>query len=211
MHGDATLPSDVLNRHWRRKRNSELSLITSPPSFTATVSDRTLPTGVTASSFPHTGHITNTDVQSTTESIVTEALRTSYTAASHTNSTNIQSSDSAVFGTSAFSFTTVPPATLPPWLTTQSHSEDMTDSSSSALTPGQLRLSTRNAITGHLSTRSATSSGTPGGRSLTTNAASFNTLLSSLIQSFLFVPALANPVHACGFGYPSVSVCLLQG
>lgn len=211
MYGNATLPSDVLNSNWRRKRTAELSLITSPPSFTATVSDRTLPTGVTASSFQHTEHITNTDIQPTTESIVTEELKTSYTAASHTNSTNIQSSDSAVFGTSAFSFTTVPPATLPPWLTTQSHSVDTTDSSPLVLTPGQLRLSTRDAITGHLSTRSATSSGTTGGRSLTNNTASFNTLQPSLIQAFLFVLALANPVHACGFVYPSVPVCMLQG
>lgn len=175
LHENATLPSEVLNSHVRRKRSAELSLITSPPSFTATVSeitsppsftatvsDRTLPADVTASSFPHTEHLSNTDIQLTTDSTVTEEPRASYTTASHTNSTNIQNSDAADFGTSAFSFTTVPPATLPPWLTTQLQVEDITDSSPLALTPGQLRLSTRDAITGHLSTRSATSSGTTG-------------------------------------------------
>lgn len=178
MYGDATVPSDVVKSHWRRKRNVELSLITSPPSFTATVSDHTLPTGATASSFPHTEHITNTDLQATTKSIVTEELRTNPTATSQTNSTTIQSSDStADFGTSALPFTTVPPATLPPWLTTQSHADDMTDSTSLALTPGQLRLSTRDAVTGHLSTRSAASSGTTGGRSLTLRTASFSSLI----------------------------------
>ncbi|XP_022610349.1 phosphatidylinositol phosphatase PTPRQ [Seriola dumerili] len=44
---DETLPTDVHNSPSRRKRTAELSLITSPPTFTATLSERTLPTSVT--------------------------------------------------------------------------------------------------------------------------------------------------------------------
>ncbi|XP_078113021.1 phosphatidylinositol phosphatase PTPRQ [Sander vitreus] len=166
LHEDKTLPPDVRNRG-RRKRTAELSLITSPPTFTPTISDRTLPTGATASSLTHSGQrsanpITNTDAQSTAHSVVTEKSSTSYVSASY--STSIQSSDSAVSGTFAFSLTSVPPATLPPWLTRQSHAGDMpSDSSPLALTPGQLRLSTHDAsVTGHFLTRSAAATGTTG-------------------------------------------------
>ncbi|XP_037623294.1 phosphatidylinositol phosphatase PTPRQ isoform X2 [Sebastes umbrosus] len=168
LNEDVTLPPDVNNNPGRRKRAAELSVITSPPTFTATISDRTLPTGATASSLTHSGqstdHITNTNAQPTANSMVTEKPSTSYISASHSNSTNIQSSDSPVSGTSALSLTSVPPATLPPWLTKQTHPGDMTsDSSPLALTPGQLRLSTHDAsITGHFSTRSAAASGTTG-------------------------------------------------
>ncbi|XP_035858941.1 phosphatidylinositol phosphatase PTPRQ isoform X2 [Sander lucioperca] len=167
LHENKTLPPDVRNNPGRRKRTAELSLITSPPTFTATISDRTLPTGATASSLTHSGQrsanpITNTDAQSTAHSVVTEKSSTSYVSALY--STSIQSSDSAVSGTSALSLTSVPPATLPPWLTRQSHAGDMTsDSSPLALTPGQLRLSTHDAsVTGHFLTRSAAATGTTG-------------------------------------------------
>ncbi|XP_029289790.1 phosphatidylinositol phosphatase PTPRQ [Cottoperca gobio] len=164
---EVTLPPDVHNNPGWRKRTAELSLITSPPTFTATISDRTLPKGSTVSSFTQrrsADNITNTDAQPTAASMVTENPSTSYISASHFNSTNIQSSDSAVPGDSAFSLTSVPPATPPPWLTKQSHAGDMTsDSSPLALTTGQLRLSTHDAsITGHFSTRNAAASGTTG-------------------------------------------------
>lgn len=212
LYEDETLPPNP----GRRKRAAELSLITSPPTFTATISDRTQPTGVTASGYMHSelraaDHIANTDAQPTADSMVTENPSTSYASASHSNSTNIQSSDSAAFATSAFSLTSVPPATPPPWLTKQSHAGDMTsDSSPLALTPGQLRLSTHDAsIMGHFSTRSAAASGTTGGSALTTNTASLN-FLQLLIQGFLSVPVLINPVCACGLMYPSTSACSLQ-
>lgn len=198
LHENKTLPPDVRNNPGRRKRTAELSLITSPPTFTATISDRTLPTGATASSLTHSGQrsanpITNTDAQSTAHSVVTEKSSTSYVSALY--STSIQSSDSAVSGTSALSLTSVPPATLPPWLTRQSHAGDMTsDSSPLALTPGQLRLSTHDAsVTGHFLTRSAAATGTTGGRALIINTASLN-FLQPLIQGFVSV--LINPVCA---------------
>ncbi|XP_056244137.1 phosphatidylinositol phosphatase PTPRQ [Seriola aureovittata] len=166
---DETLPTDVHISPSRRKRTAELSLITSPPTFTATLSERTLPTSTTASSFTHSGlrspdHVISTDDQPTDNPMVTEKPSTSYASASHFSITNIQPSDSSVSGTIAFSLTSVPPATRPPWLTKQSHAGDMTsDSSPLALTPNQVRLSTRDAsVTGHFSTRSAAASGTTG-------------------------------------------------
>uniref|UniRef100_A0A8P4G646 Protein tyrosine phosphatase receptor type Q n=1 Tax=Dicentrarchus labrax TaxID=13489 RepID=A0A8P4G646_DICLA len=165
MDEDETLPPDVHNNPGRRKRSAELSLITSPPTFTATISDRTLPTTVTTSSPTHSNdQISNTDAHPTADSTITEEPSTSYTSASHSNSTHFQPNDSAVVETSEFAFTSVPPATPPPWLTEQSHTGVMTsDSSPLPLTPGQLRLSTHDAsITGHLSTRSAAASGTTG-------------------------------------------------
>ncbi|KAA8590153.1 hypothetical protein FQN60_014087 [Etheostoma spectabile] len=165
LHKVKTLPPDVNKNPQRRKRTAELSLITSPPTFTATISDRTLPTGATASSLTYSGQrstdpITNTNAQLTAHSMVTEKSSTSYVSVSY--STSSQSSDSAVSGTSALSLTSVPPATLPPWLTRQSHARDITsDSSPLALTPGQLRLSTHDAsVTGHFLTRSAAVTGT---------------------------------------------------
>lgn len=146
----------------RHKRTVELGLITSPPTFTATVSERTLPTGAAASSFTPSelrsaDHITNTDAQPTTDATARPTL--GYGSASHSDSRNVQSSDSAL------SFTTAPPATLPSWLTKQLHAADVTsDSAPLALTPGQLRSSTLDAsITEHFSTRSAAMSATTGG------------------------------------------------
>nr|XP_046251054.1 phosphatidylinositol phosphatase PTPRQ isoform X3 [Scatophagus argus] len=156
-----TLPPDVGPR--RRKRTAELSLVTSPPTFTPAISDRTLTASRTASSPTHSSdQITDAATQPTANSMDPEKLITSYTSASHSNSTNIQSTDTVVFGTSAFSLTSVPPVTLPPWLTKQSQAGDKTsDSFPLALTPGQLRLSTHDAsVTGHFSTRSAAASGT---------------------------------------------------
>ncbi|XP_054864399.1 phosphatidylinositol phosphatase PTPRQ isoform X2 [Amphiprion ocellaris] len=162
---DDTLPPDVSNSLSRRKRDAELSLVTSLTTFTPTVSDRTLHTD--ASTFTHsvlrsTDYITNTDIQPTIDPMGTD--KPSPSSNSHLNSADTQSTHSMVFATSAFSLTSVPPATLPPWLTKQSQAGGMTsDSSPLALTPGQLRLSTHDAsITGHFSTRSAAVSGTTG-------------------------------------------------
>lgn len=205
---DETPPPDV---HDRRKRTAELSLVTSPLTFTATISDRTLPTSVTASRPTRSSdQITNTDAQPTADVMVPEEPGTSFPSASYSNSTNIQSTHSAVFGTSVFSPTSVPPATLPPWLTKQSQAGHKTsDSSPLALTPGQLRLSTHDAsFTGHFSTRSAAASGTTGGRALTINTASLTFLKPSMQGFFIFLsaPVLIN----CGRVYPSVSTCMLQ-
>ena len=183
MPEDETVPPDVSNNSGRRKRTAELSLITSPPTFTATVPDRTLPKGSTASGLTHSGQriadqITNTYAQVTAASAVTEEPNTSYISASHSDSTNTQSSDSAVSGTSSFSPTSVPPATPPPWLTKQSQAGDLTsDSSRLALTPGQLRLFTQDAsITGPFLTRNTATSGATGARELSKHTASLNFL-----------------------------------
>ncbi|XP_027128956.1 phosphatidylinositol phosphatase PTPRQ [Larimichthys crocea] len=162
---DETPPPGVHENSGRRKRDAELDLVTSPPTFTATISDRTLPTSVTASNPTHsTNQITNTDAQPAADSTVTEKPSTSHTSASHSNSTDIQSTDSTVFETSALSLTSVPPATLPPWLMGKTHAGDVSSGTSvSALTPGQQRFSTYDkSITGHFSTRSAGASGTTG-------------------------------------------------
>lgn len=160
VYDDVVRPS-VLNSQVRRTKTSKLSLTTSPLAFTATVSDRTLNTGVTASGFVHTDLIISTNVQPMTDSMVTEKPGTAYTTASYTET---QTSASEAFGSSAYSLTTVSPATLPSWLTTSSDSEDVTsDSSPLGLTLNQLRLSTRDAFTGFLSTRSAASSLPSGG------------------------------------------------
>ncbi|KAM7414498.1 hypothetical protein PAMA_019354 [Pampus argenteus] len=169
----STLSPELHNSPGRRKRNAELSLITSPLTFTATVSEHIQPTSVTASSPARSGltsvdQSTNTGTQPsvefnpTADPAATENSSKSYTSASHSSSTNIQSSDPTAFRTSAFSLTSMPPATLPPWQTKQAQAGDMTsDSSPLGLTPSQLHLSTRDAsITGHFSTRSAAGSGT---------------------------------------------------
>ncbi|TMS05999.1 Phosphatidylinositol phosphatase PTPRQ [Larimichthys crocea] len=134
---DETPPPGVHENSGRRKRDAELDLVTSPPTFTATISDRTLPTSVTASNPTHsTNQITNTDAQPAADSTVTEKPSTSHTSASHSNSTDIQSTDSTVFETSALSLTSVPPATLPPWLMGKTHAGDVSSgTSASALTP----------------------------------------------------------------------------
>lgn len=152
VYEDETPPSVVRSR---RKRTAELSLVTSPLSFTATVSDRTLPASVTASDL----------TRPTADSVVPEEPSTSHSSASHSTSTNMPSADPAVFGTSAFSPTSVPHATLPPWLAHQSQAVHRTsDPTPLALTSGQLRLSTHDSsAAGHVSTRSAVASGTTGG------------------------------------------------
>ncbi|CAK6951123.1 phosphatidylinositol phosphatase PTPRQ [Scomber scombrus] len=164
-----TLFPELHNSPERRKRTAELSLITSPPTFTATISDRTQPISVTVSSLTSADQSTNTgsrpsmDFNPTADPTATEKPSKTNTA-SHSDSTDIQSSDPTVFGTSAFSLTSVPPATLPPWLTKQTQVGGMTsDSSPLGLTSGQLRLSTYDAsVTGHFSTRSGAGSGTTG-------------------------------------------------
>ncbi|KAM3608908.1 uncharacterized protein V6R79_006653 [Siganus canaliculatus] len=157
---DIPLPPDVHNNLRLRKRSAETLVVTSPPAFTATVSDHTLAASVTASSPTHSSDQTaNTDAQPTAEEPgLTQA------SASHSHAMNTESADSSVFGTSALSPTSAPPATLPPWLAKQSQAwETTSDSSQMALTPGQLRLSTHGAsITGHFSTRSSAASGTTG-------------------------------------------------
>ncbi|KAM8891585.1 phosphatidylinositol phosphatase PTPRQ isoform 2-T2 [Spinachia spinachia] len=159
LNGDET--SDVRNNLGRRKRSADLSLITSPPTFTTSVSDRTL-TSATTSSVTHSGqrsaaYFAPTDAEPTADSMLTEKPATSFVSASVPNITDIQSTDSAVPGTSAFPLTSVPPATPPPWLTKQSRPGDMTP------IPGQLRLSTHDAsATGHFLTRSAAASATTG-------------------------------------------------
>ncbi|CAI5664315.1 unnamed protein product [Oreochromis niloticus] len=169
FYENETRPPDVHNSLKRHKRTAELGLITSPPTFTATISDRTLHTSTTASSFTHSGlrstdYITNTNAQPTTDPMATNRPSPDYDTASRSDNPNMQSSDSAVSGTSALSLTSVPSVTLPPWLTKQLHAGEVTsDSAPLALTPGQLRLSTLDAsITEHFSTRSGAVSGTTG-------------------------------------------------
>lgn len=132
----------------RQKRSSELIVTTSPPTFTATVSPRTLPTGMTTSS------VTLSASRSTYRTANTDAEPTLHTVVKSSSSFVSQSHSSA-----GSSVTSMPPATLPHRLTEQSH----TNTSASALTPGQLRLSTRDAsVTAHISIRSTAVSGTPG-------------------------------------------------
>nr|XP_004553306.2 phosphatidylinositol phosphatase PTPRQ isoform X5 [Maylandia zebra] len=169
FYENETRPPDVHNSSKRHKRTAELGLITSPPTFTATISDRTVHTSATASSFTHSGlrstdYITNTNAQPTTYPMATNRPSPDYDTASRSDNPNMQSSDSAVSGTSALSLTSVPSVTLPPWLTKQLHAGEVTSGSAPlALTPGQLRLSTLDAsITEHFSTRSGAVSGTTG-------------------------------------------------
>uniref|UniRef100_UPI0037E94576 phosphatidylinositol phosphatase PTPRQ n=1 Tax=Semicossyphus pulcher TaxID=241346 RepID=UPI0037E94576 len=171
MYEEETLPPDAPNNPGRRKRSAELSEITSPPTFTATVSDRTLPTAVTASRVTRlrlrsVDHITahNADSQPTVDSMVTKESSTSHTSALPANNDSTGATDSTVFGTAAFSLTSLQPASLPPWLTKQPNARDVnSDASALALTQGQHRISTRDAsITGHFSTRISAASGTTG-------------------------------------------------
>lgn len=205
MYEDETSPSDVPGR---RKRTAELSLVTSPPTFTATVSERTQPS-MTATSFTHSGLqspdlITSSDAQPTDNPIVTDENSTSYSTASQFSGTNDQPTDSPVSGTIALSATTEPPATLPPWLIKQSYTGDTTsDSSTLALTPSQIHLSTHDAsVTRHLSTRSAASLGTTGERALTLDTASL-----PWIHCLSCMLVLRNPVCACHHVYSSLSAC----
>ncbi|XP_047246635.1 phosphatidylinositol phosphatase PTPRQ [Girardinichthys multiradiatus] len=159
-----TLPPNVSNSLRRIKRSDELSLVTSPPTFTATVSARTPPTAMTASSFARsesrsTGHTANTDFQPTLHPALADESTPGYDSESIT-----QSSDNVNSRTSALSMISVSLNTLPPWLMQQSHTEAVTSTTSALrLTPGQQRLSTRDAsFTGHISTRNAGVTGTTG-------------------------------------------------
>ncbi|XP_014838500.1 PREDICTED: phosphatidylinositol phosphatase PTPRQ isoform X3 [Poecilia mexicana] len=163
-HENETLPPNVDNTLRRRKRSDELSPVTSPPTFTATVSARTPPTGMTASSFARsesrsTDHTANTDFQPTLHLALADESSPGY------DSENItQSSDNVSSRTSALPVTSVSRNTHPPWLTEQSRTDALTSASFAlGLTPGQLRLSTRDAsFTGNVSTRSGAVTGTPG-------------------------------------------------
>uniref|UniRef100_A0A3Q3AT28 Protein tyrosine phosphatase receptor type Q n=1 Tax=Kryptolebias marmoratus TaxID=37003 RepID=A0A3Q3AT28_KRYMA len=66
-------------------------------------------------------HITNTDAAPTLHTVVTDKPGTGFQSQSHGNT---RSSDSA--GSAAFSVTSVPPATLPPWLTERPHTNTST-------------------------------------------------------------------------------------
>ncbi|XP_075894107.1 phosphatidylinositol phosphatase PTPRQ isoform X3 [Nelusetta ayraudi] len=146
----------------RRKRSAELSLVTLPLTFTATVPDRSTlprggPTSDPARSSPHTTHAdARPTVDSSTSS--SSSSSSSHSAASRSDTPSMPSTPSAAFGTSFFSPTSAPPATHPPWLTRQSQAEGRHTSGSSPLAPtrGQLRTSTNDAsVTGYFSTRSA--------------------------------------------------------
>lgn len=172
---DETPPPDVRSSPGRSKRNAELSLITYPPTFTATVSEHTHSPSASSLTLPGLS-ADQTDAQPepgfypTVDPLPSENSSTIYNSSSHASSTHLQSS--------AFALTSVPPATLPPWLTKQSQAEDMnSDPSHLARTPNQLRSSTRDASApGHFSTRSTAGSGTTGGRVLTVNTESLNFL-----------------------------------
>ncbi|KAM4572267.1 phosphatidylinositol phosphatase PTPRQ-like isoform 3-T3 [Odontesthes bonariensis] len=172
LYEDKTLPPDSPGM---RKRTAELSLITSPPAFTAIIADRTLPAGMIASSFTRSGrsvtdHIANTDAQPTIDPMATDRPSPDYNSQSYSNT---QTSDNAVSRTSAFSVTSMPHGTLPTWLTDQSHTEEVTSDTSTIALTAQLHLSTHDAsVTGHFSTRSAAVSRTTGGAALTVNTAS---------------------------------------
>ncbi|XP_014873798.1 phosphatidylinositol phosphatase PTPRQ isoform X2 [Poecilia latipinna] len=163
-HENETLPPNVDNTLRRRKRSDELSPVTSPLTFTATVSARTPPTGMTASSFARsesrsTDHTANTDFQPTLHLALADESSPGY------DSENIiESSDNVSSRTSALPVTSVSRNTHPPWLTEQSRTDAVTSASSAlGLTPGQLRLSTRDvSFTGNVSTRSGAVTGTPG-------------------------------------------------
>ncbi|XP_008410634.1 phosphatidylinositol phosphatase PTPRQ isoform X3 [Poecilia reticulata] len=163
-HENETLPPNGDNTLRRRKRSDELSSVTSPPTFTATVSARTLPTGMTASSFARsesrsTDHTANTDFQHTLHLAIADESSPGYDSESIT-----QSFDNVSSRTSALPVTSVPRNTHPPWLTEQSRTDAVTSATSAlGLTPGQLRLSTRDvSFTGNVLTRSGAVTGTPG-------------------------------------------------
>ncbi|XP_075998501.1 phosphatidylinositol phosphatase PTPRQ [Genypterus blacodes] len=164
LNEERTLPPDLHGNSGRRKREADLSLITSPPIFTPSVSDHTTATTDAALSFTPSGnpdHRTNTDVLSHDLAVKPTLTEIPFTTLATGASLP---SDPAVSGTSAFSITTVSPATLPPWLTRQSQTGALTpDVSTLTLTPSQPQLSTRNALlTGYGSTRNTAASGTTG-------------------------------------------------
>lgn len=144
----------------RRKREADLNLVTSPPSFTATISSRTSGPGSTASSSTQsygqrTSELSALGFTPTVESMATQ--RSFPTSA--LDSIDLPTSNTAGFATSAFSVTSAPPVTYPPWLTRQTKTD--TTSDTMTLTPRYLRSSTIDAsLAGRYST--ATSSGTTG-------------------------------------------------
>ncbi|XP_043980566.1 phosphatidylinositol phosphatase PTPRQ [Gambusia affinis] len=159
-----TLPPNVGNTLRRSKRSDELSPVTSLPTFTATVSARTPLTAMTASSFARsesrsTDHTANTDFQPTLHLALTDESSPGYDSESIT-----QSFDNVSSRTSALPVTSVSRNTHPPWLMEQLRTDAVTSATSAlGLTPGQLRLSTRDvSVTGNISTRSGAVTGTPG-------------------------------------------------
>ncbi|KAM4554453.1 phosphatidylinositol phosphatase PTPRQ [Fundulus diaphanus] len=144
LYKNQTLPPYVDNTPRRRKRSDEFGPITSPPAFTATVSVRTPPTAMTASSLARsesrsTDRTANTDFQSTLRPTPLHESSPGDDSESIT-----QSSDKVASRTSVPSVISVSPSTPPPWLIKQSHTEAVTSAASAlGLTPGQLRLSTR--------------------------------------------------------------------
>ncbi|KAM4618263.1 phosphatidylinositol phosphatase PTPRQ [Polymixia lowei] len=180
LYEESTQSPDIYGNSGRRKRSADLSLTTSPPAFTATISDRTLLTSMTASSLANSEPASsdrhaNTDPQlETVDPMVTESpgttRLTSMASVSDLHPASTLTSDPTVSETSGPSLTLLP-TTPPPYLTHQPQTEDMTsDPSPLTPTPGQPRLSTRDAaFTGynpgqtHFSTRTAAVSGTPGG------------------------------------------------
>ncbi|XP_056138465.1 phosphatidylinositol phosphatase PTPRQ [Lampris incognitus] len=187
LYEETPLPPILDDNQERRKRSADLSLTTSPPAFTAAVSDRTLLTSMVASSLTQTAlassnRSSDTDPQpdpdhkATSNPVVSESLSTTGTGViSMAFSTDLDPAftltpDPLVSGTTPLSLTSVPLATSLSWLTHQSQTEDRTtDPSPLTMTLGQTRLSTRDVgFTGHsggqqsLSTRAAAISGTPG-------------------------------------------------
>ncbi|KAM3838280.1 uncharacterized protein ACN63O_023158, partial [Diretmus argenteus] len=170
LYEDGTFPP--VDNSERRKRSAEFSLTTSPPAFTATLSDHTLLTSMTHSGSTSSDRSTNTDTQldpdhnATVDSIITIVTENPSTTGTGLTSKaagpDLHSLTPEPLGASVISLTTMAPATLPSWLTHQSHTVDMTsDPSHLTLTPGQPRLSTRDAdITGHFSTRAASATAT---------------------------------------------------
>lgn len=152
LYGNGTFPPDPYDDSHRRKRSADLSLTTSPPAFTASLSDRTMFTSITTSSLTlseatSSDPSTNTDPQldpdpspdpddsPTTDPMITDSPSTSGTnltsltsMASETDLTSASALnvDHSVSVTSDLPLTSAPSATPPPWLTHQSQTGDMT-------------------------------------------------------------------------------------
>ncbi|KAM9854760.1 phosphatidylinositol phosphatase PTPRQ [Aulostomus maculatus] len=167
-YGDETLSPDLFDSPGRHKRNAKLT--TTLPTFTATVPDRTLSPAVTASSITHSGR-TSPDLSMNTDAQPTLDLNPT-----------VDPANTETPRKTALFLTSMAPATLPPWLTRQSQTEDITsDSPHSALTPNHLRLSTRRAsITGHFSTRSGTTGVTVREKVVNVSSSELSYLVSDL-------------------------------
>ncbi|KAF7224525.1 receptor type Q [Nothobranchius furzeri] len=146
----STLPVQATFK--RRKRSLDLT-ITSPPIFTPTVSAHTVPTEMTAFNF--------TPFESRGTDLLANTKQTLSTNKSSTGYESQSRSITQSFGTFASSVTSMSPTTPPPWLMKQPQTEAVTSNNTSlSLTPGQLRLSTRDAsVITYVSPRSAAVSG----------------------------------------------------